>query len=112
MENTGWAKPGYENYYNVYIMDESHTILACGAGAVSKIKHPYKDELQRIFNFKFPYEYIDRYQEMLDRKEKVKSIYKEFLLSSTPSTNLISIFVKCHRLYFTNLTYIVLAWIS
>ncbi len=47
LENTGWAKPGYENYYNVYIMDESHTILACGAGAVSKIKHPYKDELQR-----------------------------------------------------------------
>lgn len=87
LENTGWAKPGYENYYNVYIMDESHTILACGAGAVSKIKHPYKDELQRIFNFKFPYEYIDRYQEMLDRKEKVKSIYKQFLLSATPSTN-------------------------
>ena len=87
LENTGWAKPGYENYYNVYIMDESHTILACGAGAVSKIKHPYKDELQRIFNFKFPYEYIDRYQEMLDRKEKVKSIYKQFLLSSAQSSN-------------------------
>lgn len=79
LENTGWAKKGYENYYNVYIMDESHTILACGAGAVSKIKHPHKDELQRIFNFKFPYEYIDRYQEMLDRKEKVKVIYKQFL---------------------------------
>ena len=87
LENTGWAQPGYENYYNVYIMDESHTILACGAGAVSKIKHPYKDELQRIFNFKFPYEYIDRYQEMLDRKEKVKSIYKQFLLSSAQSSN-------------------------
>ena len=27
LENTGWAKPGYENYYNVYIMDESHTIF-------------------------------------------------------------------------------------
>ena len=87
LENTGWAKPGYENYYNVYIMDESHTILACGAGAVSKIKHPHKDELQRIFNFKFPYEYIDRYQEMLDRKEKVKSIYHQFLLSSAQSIN-------------------------
>ena len=51
------------------------------------IRDRYKDELQRIFNFKFPYEYIDRYQEMLDRKEKVKSIYKQFLLSATPSTN-------------------------
>ena len=61
-------------------MDESHTILALRRRCCFKIKHPYKDELQRIFNFKFPYEYIDRYQEMLDRKEKVKSIYKQFLL--------------------------------
>ncbi len=87
LENTGWAKPGFENYYNVYIMDESHTILACGAGAVSKIKHPYKEELQRIFNFKFPYEYIGRYQEMIDRKDKVKELYRQFLQSSTNLTN-------------------------
>lgn len=35
-ENVGWAKPGFEGLYNVYIMDETHTILACGAGAVSQ----------------------------------------------------------------------------
>lgn len=78
LENTGWAKPGFENRYNVYIMDETHTILACGAGAVSKIKDPYSNQLERIFNFKYPYEYRDRFHEMLERKEKVKGIYTKF----------------------------------
>lgn len=78
LENTGWAKPGYESLYNVYIMDETHTILACGAGAVSKIKDPKSEQLERIFNFKYPYEYRDRFSEMLERKAKVKEIYTKF----------------------------------
>ena len=78
LENTGWAKPGYENLYNVFIMDETHTILACGAGAVSKVRDPYSNRLERIFNFKYPYEYRDRFGEMLERKEKVKEIYTNF----------------------------------
>lgn len=78
LENTGWAKPGFENAYNVYIMDETHTVLACGAGAVSKMKRPFTEQLQRIFNFKFPYEYIDRFQEMIERKEQVKAFYAQF----------------------------------
>lgn len=40
LENTGYCKPGKEGLYNVYIMDEIHTILACGAGGVSKLGHP------------------------------------------------------------------------
>ena len=78
LENTGWAKPGYENLYNVFIMDETHTILACGAGAVSKVRDPFSNRLERIFNFKYPYEYRDRFGEMLERKEKVKEIYTNF----------------------------------
>ena len=78
LENTGWAKPGFESDYNVYIMDETHTILACGAGAVSKVKDPNSDRLERIFNFKFPYEYVSRYQEMITRKERVKELYGQF----------------------------------
>lgn len=78
LENTGWAKPGYENLYNVYIMDETHTILACGAGAVSKVKDPNSNQLERIFNFKYPYEYRDRFEEMLARKDQVKEIYRRF----------------------------------
>jgi oxygen-independent coproporphyrinogen-3 oxidase len=78
LENTGWAKQGCENLYNVYIMDETHTILACGAGAVSKVKDPYSNRLERIFNFKYPYEYRDRFSEMLERKDQVREIYTKF----------------------------------
>ena len=75
-ENVGWAKPGYEGLYNVYIMDETHTILACGAGAVSKLKKPNSDYLERIFNYKFPYEYNDGIAEMLRRKDGVVTFYE------------------------------------
>lgn len=78
LENTGWAKPGFESPYNVVIMDESQTILACGAGAASKIKDPYSDGLTRIFNFKYPYEYINRFEEMIIRKDQVKTVYEQF----------------------------------
>lgn len=75
-ENVGWAKPGCEGLYNVYIMDETHTILACGAGAVSKLKKPNSDYLERIFNYKFPYEYNDGIAEMLSRKDGVIAFYE------------------------------------
>lgn len=77
-ENVGWAKIGTECLYNVYIMDEVHTILSCGAGAVTKVRDPHSDRIERIFNFKYPYEYIDRFNEILSRKEKVKILYDEF----------------------------------
>jgi oxygen-independent coproporphyrinogen-3 oxidase len=76
-ENTGWAKAGKEGLYNVYIMDETHTILGCGAGAVTKLKQPHTDFLTRIFNYKFPYEYNARFAEMLARKEQVKAFYEQ-----------------------------------
>lgn len=78
LENVGWCRPGRESPYNVYIMDETHTILACGAGASTKVKEPGTDCLERIFNFKYPYEYISRFQEVLARKDRVKEIYDTF----------------------------------
>lgn len=78
MENTGWSKPGFEGLYNVYIMDETHTILACGAGAVTKLRDPYSDRIERIFNFKYPYEYNARYDELISRKDAVAPFYREF----------------------------------
>jgi oxygen-independent coproporphyrinogen-3 oxidase len=75
LENTGWSKPGFESIYNVLIMEERQSILACGAGAVTKLKDPYADRIERVFNFKYPYEYINRYEEMMIRKERVKEFY-------------------------------------
>lgn len=77
-ENVGWAKPGSEGLYNVYIMDETHTILGCGAGAVSKLKQPGTDYLERIFNYKFPYEYNTGLEEMLARKQAIPAFYEKY----------------------------------
>lgn len=77
-ENVGWSKPGCEGLYNVYIMDETHTILGCGAGAVSKLKQPGTDYLERIFNYKFPYEYNTGLDEMLNRKQAVVTFYEKY----------------------------------
>lgn len=78
LENVGWAKPGTECFYNIITMDETHTVLACGAGAVSKIKDPNSELLDRIFNFKYSYEYCSRYDEILARKDGVKKLYEQF----------------------------------
>lgn len=70
LENIGWAKPGFECLYNIYIMEEVHTILSAGAGGSTKLVIPgqRRGKIERIFNFKYPTEYIDRFAELLDRK--------------------------------------------
>lgn len=78
LENVGWAKPGKDCLYNVFMMEECHTVLAAGAGAVTKLKAPHGDYIERIFNFKYPYEYISRYDELTDRKERIKEFYATY----------------------------------
>ena len=78
LENVGYAKSGFECLYNVYIMDETHTILACGASAVTKLKQPKGSYIERIFNFKYPYEYINRFEEIISRKDGINKFYIKF----------------------------------
>ncbi len=78
LENVGYSKVGFECLYNVYIMDETHTILACGASAVTKLKEPSGDYIERIFNYKYPYEYITRFGELMDRKARISSFYETY----------------------------------
>ncbi len=78
LENVGWSKQGKDGLYNVYVMDETHTVIACGAGGVTKLKVYGGDYLERIFNFKYPYEYISRFNEIIDRKERIVKFYDEF----------------------------------
>ena len=75
LENVGWSKKGFESLYNVYVMDETHTILACGSGGVTKLKRNNPDYLERIFNFKYPYEYIYRFDELIQRKSGIMQFY-------------------------------------
>ena len=69
---------GKDGLYNVYIMDETHTILGVGAGAVSKLKQYGTHYLERIFNYKFPYEYNTGLEEMLRRKDSIPAFYKQY----------------------------------
>ena len=63
-ENVGFAKEGTEGLYNIYMMEEVHSIFAAGAGAVTKLvdyKAPEsggKSTITRLFNAKYPYEYL------------------------------------------------------
>lgn len=75
LENTGFAQPGHEGLYNVFIMDETHTILAAGAGGVTKMKQPAGSRIERVFNFKYPYEYLARFDEVLARKKQIEEFY-------------------------------------
>ena len=67
-ENVGYAKEGYEGIYNILIMEEKQTILALGAGASTKVVFPKENRLERIENVKSLKEYIERIDEMIERK--------------------------------------------
>lgn len=73
LENVGYAKPGKENLYNILIMDETQTILGAGCGASTKIVLPDGD-IERIMNYKFPYEYIDRFEKMMEKKRALREV--------------------------------------
>ena len=79
LENTGWCKSGKEGYYNIYIMEEVHSILSAGAGGSTKLVQPGGDRIQRIFNYKYPAEYINGFDTILQRKEGVSEFYARYL---------------------------------
>ena len=78
LENVGWCKPGKECLYNVFMMEECHTVLAVGAGAVTKLKEYGVNNIDRIFNYKYPYEYNTRFDEIIKRKGKIYEFYDKF----------------------------------
>ena len=76
LENVGWAKPGCESAYNVFMMEECQDIFACGAGAVTKMLVPGTTDIIRVFNYKYPYEYVDRFDQLIANKSKVRAFYE------------------------------------
>ncbi|MCH5191237.1 MAG: coproporphyrinogen dehydrogenase HemZ [Oscillospiraceae bacterium] len=78
LENTGWCVKGKECLYNVFMMEECHTILSCGGGAVTKLKAPQVNEIERIFNFKYPFEYISGFSELTERKKRISEFYNTY----------------------------------
>lgn len=68
LENVGYARNGYEGIYNILIMEEKQTILALGAGATSKYVFYGEDRIERTENVKSLKDYLERIEEMIDRK--------------------------------------------
>ncbi|MCI5493367.1 MAG: coproporphyrinogen dehydrogenase HemZ [Lachnospiraceae bacterium] len=69
-ENVGYAKPGKAGIYNVLIMEEKQTIMALGAGATTKFVFENATRMERTENVKDIHNYLDRTDEMIDRKMK------------------------------------------
>ena len=67
-ENVGYAKPHKAGIYNILIMEEKQTIIAVGAGASTKVVFREENRIERIENVKDVRNYIDRIDEMIDRK--------------------------------------------
>ena len=75
LENVGWCRDGDLCLYNIYMMEELHSILSLGGAGMSKINlSPTK--LERFHNPKFPSEYINRFDDVLAQKERMLELLK------------------------------------
>lgn len=79
LENVGWVKEGYECLYNIYMMEECHSVIAVGAGAVTKLRKYNRQEIERVYNFKYPYEYLSRFDEIIERKKQISDFFSDGL---------------------------------
>ena len=76
-ENVGWAKPGGECLYNIYIMEELHTILSLGAGGSTKLVDRKGEYIERVFNHNYPQEYIERPEKLGSNREAFAAFYTD-----------------------------------
>jgi len=70
LENIGYARFGKEGLYNILIMEEQQTILALGAGGMSKFVFYDENRIERVDNVKSVTDYISRIDEMIKRKQQ------------------------------------------
>lgn len=76
-ENVGWCKSGGIGWYNIYIMEELHTILSLGAGGSTKLVDRANNRIERVFNLKFPKEYIERTEKIQENQNAIRRFYSE-----------------------------------
>ena len=69
-ENVGWSKDGKDCLYNIYMMEELHTIVSLGGGGMNKVNLP-DGSLQRFHNPKFPEQYVQQLDSVLRQKEEL-----------------------------------------
>ena len=74
-ENTGWARPGFENLYNICIMEELCSIIAMGAGGSTKLVSDGGRRIKRMIAPKYPQEYISAAPGFAAGKERIGEFY-------------------------------------
>ena len=75
-ENVGWCRTGYTGYYNIYMMEELHSILSLGGGGMNKINLP-AGALERFHNPKYPQDYIQRIDTVLRQKDEIFALLEK-----------------------------------
>ena len=74
-ENVGWSRDELDCLYNIYMMEEVHTILSLGGGGMNKVNFP-DGSLKRFHNPKFPEQYIEMIDDVCKQKEEMFAIMK------------------------------------
>ncbi len=75
-ENVGWCISGAEGLYNIYIMEELHSILSLGAGGSTKMVDAKRNRIERVFHPKFPLEYIQRPEKLAENLETFRRFHE------------------------------------
>lgn len=78
LENVGYSLPNHEGLYNIFMMDEVHTVFACGASSVTKLVGTSADGervIRRLCEPKYPYEYLSDGEAA--RVEKRAELYRK-----------------------------------
>lgn len=70
-ENIGWARPGFENLYNICMMEELHTIVSVGGGGVTKLVDRKGGRIERLSNAKYPREYLRDIDKTVREKDRI-----------------------------------------
>ena len=74
-ENVGWSRDSLDCLYNIYMMEEVHTILSLGGGGMNKVNLP-NGRLERFHNPKFPEQYIEMIDDVCKQKEEMFALMK------------------------------------
>ena len=74
-ENVGWSRDSLDCLYNIYMMEELHTILSLGGGGMNKVNLP-EGKLERFHNPKFPEQYIEMIDDVCKQKEEMFALIR------------------------------------
>ena len=74
-ENVGWSRDGLDCLYNIYMMEELHSIISIGGGGMNKVNFP-DGSLKRFHNPKFPEQYMEMIDSVLQQKRELFALMK------------------------------------